>query len=175
MSVTLYQPLCLVTSSNRNKPATTTNNQLAPPPTNLIINKDWPNVLPELAWPPKALKEDYGLHTIMPDYASKADVPLSKELKAFKAWCKAPMDISRGLTYSSPVKEITFEGCQETIMCMMGCCFKVIGMMLCTRSCIICMTLHPRSIGLVGMCPLLYLMPCFYLFGCLLLLKWWIG
>lgn len=87
--------------------------------------KQWPQVLPELAWPPKALKEDYGLQAIMPGYPSIEEVPLARELEAFKAWCIEPMQLSRGLAYSNPVKEVTFEGVVDTIHGMLGCCFKV--------------------------------------------------
>jgi hypothetical protein len=91
-----------------------------PPPA--INPHRWPTRIPELAFPPGALRrgEDYGLHTIIRTYASRADIPLTAELPVLEAWCTDRVDLSRGLDYPRPVKNTTFEGLRETIMGFTG-------------------------------------------------------
>ena len=78
-----------------------------------------------MAWPPRALKEDYGLQTILPNYEAREDIPLGGELVAFKAWCTEPFHLGRGMAYPNPVKEVTFAWAQETIHAMCGFLVKV--------------------------------------------------
>lgn len=93
--------------------------------------RDWPMELPELAWPPKALKEDYGLATLMPDFKTRADIPLAQEIEEFESWCKQPIHIGRGTDYANPVKQVTFEGGLDCVQGFMGFMFKVSTMYAC--------------------------------------------
>lgn len=89
------------------------------------VARRWPTTLPELAWPPKALKEDYGLHTIIPEYASDPNIPLGAEVSAFKTWCTQPLHLGRGVMYANLVKEVTFSGAEDTIHALCGFLMKV--------------------------------------------------
>jgi hypothetical protein len=86
---------------------------------------EWPTTLPQLAWPPKSLTEDYGLHTILPQYQDDPSIPLGLEVVNFKAWCMEPMHLGRGMQYANPVKDITFEGAMDCVHGFMGFMFKV--------------------------------------------------
>lgn len=87
--------------------------------------RDWPLRLPELAFPPKALKEDYSLGTLHPTFHQDTDIPLSKELIEFREWCTTPVHLGRGTSYPNPVVAITFEGCEDVILGFMGFMLKV--------------------------------------------------
>lgn len=99
-------------------------------PTLTPINKglallDMPTHIPNYAFHPKDLSGDFGLHTLIKDYASDASIPLGKEVREFRAWCTDDMCLSRGLQYSRPVKQVTFEGALETVHSFTGFMFKV--------------------------------------------------
>lgn len=44
------------------------------------MQRDWPATLPELVFPPSALKSDYSLKVLLPDYKDDAGIPLGEEL-----------------------------------------------------------------------------------------------
>lgn len=87
--------------------------------------RGWPLRLPELAFPPKALREDYCLATLLPTFHQDTDIPLSKELIEFREWCTTPVHLGRGTSYPNPVANITFEGCEDVILGFMGFMLKV--------------------------------------------------
>lgn len=45
----------------------------------------------------------------------------------FKEWCTTPFHLGRGITYASPVKNVTFEACLATILGFMGFLFMHLG------------------------------------------------
>lgn len=110
-------------SEEVNQPA-----RMAPP---AINPHRWPTRIPELAFPPVALRDDYGLKTIIHEYASRADIPVAQELPLLEAWCKEPVELSRGLDYPKPVKNVTYEGTKDTILGFTGFMLKVRLRQLC--------------------------------------------
>lgn len=87
--------------------------------------RDWPTTLPELAFPPKALAQDYSLAALLPTYRQDATIPLGQELDLFKEWCMAPVHLGRGVQYPAPVATITYQGCEDTILGFCGFMLKV--------------------------------------------------
>jgi hypothetical protein len=116
--------------SRRASPGPSTSVPQAPRLPPVARPNTWPTELPELAWPPRALKEDYGLPTILPGYASRVDIPLGVELDTFKLWCIQPLHLGRGVAYPQPVKEVTFSGAQDTIHAICGFLMKVSKLMM---------------------------------------------
>lgn len=89
------------------------------------FQRDWPKVLPELVWTPKALREDYGFNTLFPNYMADPTIPLSSEVASLKDWCMDAVNLDRGLMYANPVKGVTFEGMLDTVHGVVGFMFKV--------------------------------------------------
>jgi len=94
-------------------------------PLEASLQRDWPLTLPELAFPPRALVDDYGLQSIIPNFRDNAEIPLGRQLTAFKSWCTTPVHIGRGTEYLRPVANITYEGCESSVLGFMGFMLKV--------------------------------------------------
>lgn len=106
--------------------ATSANKRSAPSATEeVVLARDWPSTLPELAFPPKALKDNYSLNTILPGFREDKSIVLGRQLDAFKAWCTAPVHMGRGTDYPNPVANITYEGCEAVVLGFMGFMLKV--------------------------------------------------
>lgn len=120
--------------------------------------RDWPVAIPELAWPPKALQQDYGLHTMLPSYSEDASIPLGQEVEEFRAWCTQPMHLGRGLQYANPVRSITFERDLECVHGFIGFMFKVgllvMGSPVHSRACV-CVVLYQHSSAACSVGPTL--------------------
>lgn len=87
------------------------------------VKRDWPTGMLELAWPPKSLKDNYGLHTCLPDWSSAC--PLGTEMVTFRAWCTDGMNTDRGKQYARPVQNNTFDGTMDCVLGFMGFQLKV--------------------------------------------------
>jgi hypothetical protein len=81
--------------------------------------------MPAEAFPPRSLKEDYGLATALPDFVNNLDIPLGAELLELEAFCKEPFHFGRGVAYPNPIKDTTFEGLLDTVLGFTGYMFKV--------------------------------------------------
>lgn len=90
-----------------------------------VWTRDWPTKLPELAFPPTTLKDDYSLATILPKFREHQDIPLVEELRAFKEWCTTPVNLARGQEYPNHVASITYQGNEDNILGFTGFMFKV--------------------------------------------------
>lgn len=89
---------------------------------------DWPDTLPDLAWPAKSLKEDYGLHAVLPGFmSSSSSIPYAQEVQPIKAFFMQDVHMGRGLEYPNPVKHVTCDGALETLQGFLGFMCKVRG------------------------------------------------
>jgi len=89
------------------------------------MQRDWPSTLPELVFPPSALKSDYSLKVLLPDYKDDSGIPLGQELDDYRAWCVEPVNLDRSSEYSAPVQPVTVTGALDCIHGFMGFMFKV--------------------------------------------------
>lgn len=92
------------------------------------ISRDWPRTLPDLMFPIAALREDYSITTMLPDYADDDSIPLGREMQLYSAWCTQPVDLTRSVEYSAPVQAITLAGARDIIHGAMGFMFNVGGL-----------------------------------------------
>lgn len=86
---------------------------------------NWPKTLPNFSFHPKALREDYGITTMMPNYMEDTNIPLAGEIKAYSAWCTDPVNLSRSPEYSAPIQPITLAKTVDIINGFIGFMFKV--------------------------------------------------
>ena len=92
--------------------------------------QDWPTTLPQLAFPPKALVEDYGLQALLPGMMSSnssSNFPFAKEVPAIQAFFTEGVHMGRGMEYPNPVKQVTWEGALDSVQGFLGFMFKVGG------------------------------------------------